>query len=166
MNNAQPPHFVSVERTESMTHPTRRELLGAAAATAAAGLLPAFAHAQERRFAPEPGAWRSFEFTTRIELLKPAGAARAWLPIPSVDTEYQRSLDNDWTGNAAVTRVVADSHYGAKMLYAEFRRRHRVAGAAAHQPRADAQPRHRLVAQGGGAGRPGHAQGLDRAPPS
>lgn len=103
-----------------MTHPTRRELLGAAAATAAGSLVPGFARAQERRFAPEPGAWRNFEFTTRVELVKPTGAARVWLPIPSLDTEYQRSLDNDWTGNAAVARVVADSHYGAKMLYAEF----------------------------------------------
>ena len=103
-----------------MNHPTRRDFLVAAAATAAAGLVPSFAQGQERRFAPEPGAWRSFEFTTRIELIKPAGAARAWLPIPSIDSEYQRSLDNDWTGNAAVTRVVADSRYGAKMLYAEF----------------------------------------------
>lgn len=120
MNNAQPPHVVSVARMKSMNHPTRRDFLGAAAATAVAGLVPSFAQGQERRFAPEPGAWRSFEFTTRIELIKPAGAARAWLPIPSIDSEYQRSLDNDWTGNAAVTRVVADSRYGAKMLYAEF----------------------------------------------
>lgn len=120
MNNAQPSHPASVARTPSMTLPTRRELLGAAAAAAAAGLLPAVAQAQERRFAPEPGAWRSFEFTTRIELVKPSGAARLWLPIPSLDTEYQRSLDSDWTGNAAVARVVADSRYGAKMLYAEF----------------------------------------------
>ena len=99
---------------------TRRELLGAAAAAGAAGLLPAVASSQERRFAPEPGAWRSFELTTRVELARSAGDARVWIPLPSIDSDYQQSLDNAWTGNAATTRVVADSRYGAKMLYAEF----------------------------------------------
>ena len=84
-----------------MNRLTRRDLLGAAAASAAASLLPVGAVAQERRFAPEPGAWRSFELTTRVELAKPAGAARVWLPMPSVDSDYQQSLDNVWSGNAA-----------------------------------------------------------------
>ena len=97
---------------------TRRDLLGLASAASAAAWLPA--SAQERRFAPEPGPWRSFEITTRVELANAAGAARVWLPLPSVDSDYQRSLENSWTGNAAAARIVSDSRYGAKMLYAEF----------------------------------------------
>jgi len=102
----------------SMKSLTRRDLLGLASAASAAAWLPA--SAQERRFAPEPGPWRSFEITTRVELANAAGAARVWLPLPSVDSDYQRSLENSWTGNAAAARIVSDSRYGAKMLYAEF----------------------------------------------
>ena len=43
-----------------------------------------------------------------------------WLPVPSVDSEYQRSLDSNWSGNAGVMRLTSDEKYGAKMLYAEF----------------------------------------------
>jgi transglutaminase-like putative cysteine protease len=94
---------------------TRRELFAVAAAAS-----PLAALAQERRFAPQPGTWRSFEMTTRVEVTGAKGATRVWLPIPSVDTEYQRSQDSSWSGTASTTRVVSDSKYGAKMLYGEF----------------------------------------------
>lgn len=95
---------------------TRRNLMLTAAAAAA----PLGVWAQERRFAPQPGAWRTFEMTTRVEVAGAQGATRVWLPIPSIDTEYQRSQDSSWSGNAGATRVVSDSKYGAKMLYGEF----------------------------------------------
>ena len=55
-----------------------------------------------------------------MQVLKPSGTTRVWLPVPSVDSEYQRSLDNNWSGNAGVMRLMSDEKYGAKMLYAEF----------------------------------------------
>lgn len=76
--------------------------------------------AQERRFAPQPGNWRTFELTTRVEVAKPVGAARVWLPVPSVDGEFQRSLESTWTGSAASARLTGDAKYGARMLAAEF----------------------------------------------
>jgi transglutaminase-like putative cysteine protease len=104
-----------------MTELNRRELLTLAAAPlAAAAWLPCSAQGQERTFAPRPGVWRSFEFTTRIELADPKGSTRVWLPIPSIDSEYQKSLDSTWTGNAAGARIAGDAHYGARMLVAEF----------------------------------------------
>ena len=99
----------------------RRRLLKAAPAAFAAASLPNFALlAQERRFAPQPGNWRAFEITTAVQVLKPTGTTRVWLPVPAVDSEYQRSLDNDWSGNAGVMRLMSDEKYGAKMLFAEF----------------------------------------------
>jgi transglutaminase-like putative cysteine protease len=39
--------------------------------------------------------WRTFEVTTRVELLKPNGATRIWLPAALIrDTPYQRTLSN------------------------------------------------------------------------
>ncbi len=99
----------------------RRHFLVTAAAPAAAALLPATsAIAQQRRFEPTPGTWRTFEITTRVEVAKPAGVTRVWIPVPAVDDSYQRTLDNNWSGNARSARLASDGKYGANMLYAEF----------------------------------------------
>jgi transglutaminase-like putative cysteine protease len=101
-------------------HPlSRRAVLIASAATAIAGL-PLLAGAEERRFEPRPAGWRTFDVTTRVEIKDATDATRAWLPLPSVDSPYQRSLESSWSGNASTTRIVSDSKYGARMLYAEF----------------------------------------------
>lgn len=97
----------------------RRQLLQASAALALPGI-SSLAAAEQRQFSPRPGHWRTFEITTRVEVQHPQGTTRVWLPIPSVDSEYQQSLDSHWSGNAQTLRQTADAHYGAKMLVAEF----------------------------------------------
>jgi transglutaminase-like putative cysteine protease len=65
--------------------------------------------------------WQTYEVTTRVEILKPQGVSRAWLPLPMVeDTAWQRSYGSQWSGNAARAQVVPDGKYGATMLYAEW----------------------------------------------
>jgi transglutaminase-like putative cysteine protease len=96
----------------------RRQLIAAGAAA----VLPAFAlraAAQERRFAPQPGAWRTFEITTRVEIPVASGATRVWLPVPSVDDSYQRTSVNDWRSNGRAT-LGADPQYGARFLQVAF----------------------------------------------
>jgi transglutaminase-like putative cysteine protease len=78
------------------------------------------AWASERRFEPRPADWRRFEVTTRVELQQAGGAAQVWLPLPSVEADYQQSLDSQWRSNAAEARVVGDDRYGARMLMARF----------------------------------------------
>ena len=97
----------------------RRQFLATSAALALPAVSPV-AMAQERSFNPQPGDWRTFEFTTRVEILKPEGTTRVWLPIPSVDASYQQSLESTWSGNATSARVASDDKYGAKMLVADF----------------------------------------------
>ena len=99
----------------------RRFLQTAGAASALAAFSPlGFAQTEaERQFAPQPGTWRTFEVTTKIEIAAPQGATRVWLPVPSVNTAWQQSLESSYTSNGAAT-VVADGRYGARMLYAEF----------------------------------------------
>ncbi|TFW10518.1 transglutaminase [Oxalobacteraceae bacterium OM1] len=102
---------------------TRRTLLKAASGTLLYGALPAAVFAQQsegRRFAPQPGDWRTFEITTTVNLQKANGPAKVWVPLPSVDTEWQRSLSSGWSGNGKTMHVGTDSQYGARYLIAEF----------------------------------------------
>jgi len=98
---------------------TRRRLVLASGALAATGFSP-IAFGQERRFDPQPGEWRTFDVTTQVEIKDVSDATRVWLPIPSIDSAYQKSFESTWTGNASAARIVSDSKYGARMLYAEF----------------------------------------------
>ncbi|MDB5929384.1 MAG: transglutaminase domain protein, partial [Polaromonas sp.] len=92
-----------------MTAARRSFLKNSAAATLAAALpglnfaqtpVPASAPVARSTFAPQSGAWRTFEVTTRVDL-KPEGASRVWLPIPSVNSDYQHSLESSFTSNGA-----------------------------------------------------------------
>jgi transglutaminase-like putative cysteine protease len=104
-----------------MTHPIqRRELLKRAAALLPAAAVPGVVHAQARRFEPQPGDWRTFELTTTVAVAESKGATRLWLPVPDVSSDWQRPMDNSWTGNATLARIVADPARGVRMLYAEF----------------------------------------------
>ena len=101
----------------------RRTFLKTAVAAPAALRMTGFASeafAQQKEFAPRPGTWRTFEITTRIEVLEPAGVIRAWLPMPSVKSEYQKPMGDQWSGNAKVLKPLTDGAYGAGILYAEF----------------------------------------------
>ena len=104
----------------------RRTFLKNTAAAALAGVLPSLGFAQapaalptRGNFAPQSGAWRTFDVTTRVDVLKPQGATQLWLPIPSVNSDYQRSQGNSFSSNGA-TQLTQDGRDGAKMLYVEF----------------------------------------------
>ena len=65
--------------------------------------------------------WRTFEVTSKVEVIKPSGVTRAWVPMPLMpDTDYQKSLGQSWIGNAANMRVHRDEKYGAGIFYAEW----------------------------------------------
>ena len=106
----------------------RRTFLRNSAAAALAATLPGLNFAQtpaqspapeRRNFAPQSGGWRTFDVTTRVDIVKPDGITKAWLPIPSVNSDYQHSLDNSFFSNGT-TQLMQDGQDGAKMLYAEF----------------------------------------------
>ncbi|MBX3611338.1 MAG: transglutaminase domain-containing protein [Hydrogenophaga sp.] len=95
---------------------SRRQLLQAGIAAS----LPLPALAQERRFAPQVGPWRTFEVTVTVNVADPQGTTRLWLPVPDLDNNWQRSIDNSWSGNASQAGLVADPKAGVRMLMAEF----------------------------------------------
>ena len=101
-------------------HLSRRHLLQAGLAAAVPSLPLAAAAQAGRRFEPQVGAWRQFELSTTVNVAEVKGATRLWLPVPDLDTDWQRSIDHQWTGNASAARLVSDAHSGVRMLYAEF----------------------------------------------
>ncbi|HEX7072707.1 MAG TPA: transglutaminase domain-containing protein [Hyphomicrobiaceae bacterium] len=95
----------------------RRDVLRAGAVLGAATLYPGLASAQST-FAPRPGAWRTFETVTRLEISKPAGVVQAWVPLPAFsDPEWFRPGGSTWTTNAKTAEIKRDSKYGAEFLH-------------------------------------------------
>src|SRR5512137_2863321 len=78
--------------------------------------------AVSRAFAQSPAdRWRTFEVTTRVEVLKPAGKTRAWLPTPlTVDTPYQKSLGSTFKAEGADGSSHADPNWGLGIVWAEW----------------------------------------------
>jgi transglutaminase-like putative cysteine protease len=94
----------------------RRTLLKAGLGLSAAAALPKAARA-DTAFHPRPGAWRSFQITTRIEIAADGDKRQAWVPVPSVNEPgWFKSLSNDWTGNGRAS-VARDPKYGAETLH-------------------------------------------------
>ena len=83
---------------------SRRKFLKNTALALAGTALPAINFAQaaavaERSFSPVPGIWRTFEVTTRVDIAQPQGVTRVWLPIPSVNSDWQKSLESSYSSN-------------------------------------------------------------------
>ncbi|TDR84555.1 transglutaminase-like domain-containing protein [Enterovirga rhinocerotis] len=103
------------------SHPLHRRHLLALGGGAAAALLarPAFAQPAPALFAPKPGAWRTYEVVTRVEL--PAGDAQAWVPVPSVnEAGWFRSSDSTFSVQGGEAKLVADPVYGARAVHARW----------------------------------------------
>src|SRR5882672_3539923 len=85
----------------------RRNFLQATSA-ACAGLafsksLPAFADALMT------SGWRTFEVTSRVEVLKPSGVSHIWLPAALIrDTPYQRTLSNKFSAENGTAKLTTD----------------------------------------------------------
>jgi transglutaminase-like putative cysteine protease len=98
----------------------RREFLRGGAALAAATALPRGALA-DAPFTPRPQAWRKYEVTTRVEIVKPGGKMQAWLPVPAVaEPAWAQPLGNEWKSNATSAALEHEGKYGAQMLHLEW----------------------------------------------
>ena len=97
----------------------RREFVGRTAA-AAAGL--ALLKPGRLFGAPTPpGDWRRFEVMTRVEVLKPAGTTRIWVPGALVrETPYQKTLANTFNAPGGKARLVDRLDDSLGIVAAEF----------------------------------------------
>src|SRR3954470_10857702 len=86
-------------------------------AAAAVSMLPQFSLSAYAAAAK----WRVFEVVTKVEVLKPEGATRAWLPLPLVaDTDYQKNLGSTWSIDGGTAASTTDGKYGAELVAAEW----------------------------------------------
>jgi len=96
----------------------RRSFLGCVSGAAACIALPE----QFSADAPPASAnWRTFEVTTRVELLNPSGVSRIWLPVAlAKETPYQRTLGREFKADGGTARLIEEKHDGLAMVFAEF----------------------------------------------
>jgi len=97
----------------------RRSFVQAGAAVSLLGSIPRLSFAQQLPYDPKPSGWRTYEITTRVEVLKPQGVSRAWVPVPSIESEYQKVIGSSWSGNGSA-RLARDGKYGAAMVVSEW----------------------------------------------
>jgi transglutaminase-like putative cysteine protease len=99
----------------------RRTLLQTIGLAAMAGPLAGRAFADPVAFAPEPGAPRTFELTTRVELPSLKGGAHIFVPAPAQDFPgWTRTLGTSFTGNAEHMALVSDARSGARFVEAAW----------------------------------------------
>jgi transglutaminase-like putative cysteine protease len=91
-------------------HMTRRSFVRGACGSLALASVPSWSKAAEpaaRSFDPRPGTWRTFEVVTTIQPRDLSGSTTVWVPVPSISSDWQRTLDTTFSGNASEPRLVA-----------------------------------------------------------
>jgi transglutaminase-like putative cysteine protease len=67
------------------------------------------------------GGWRTFEVTTRVEVLKTSGATRVWVPAALIDqTPFQNTLSNTFKADGGTAKIVESEPDGLGIIAAEF----------------------------------------------
>ena len=76
-----------------------------------------------RIFAQEPAStgWRTFEVTTRVEVLKPSGTTRIWMPAALLgETPFQKTLANDFNAGEGKAKLVEGTADALGIVVGEF----------------------------------------------
>ena len=97
----------------------RRDFLRSAGIASASLALPG----TRRLFAESamPGHWRTFEVTTRVEVLTSPAATRVWLPAALIgETPFQRTLANHFHAEGGVAKMVESKTDALGIVAAEF----------------------------------------------
>jgi transglutaminase-like putative cysteine protease len=67
------------------------------------------------------GSWRTFEVTTRVEVLKTSGATRVWLPAALIgQTPFQKTLSNKFSAEGGSAELVEGKADGLGIVAAKF----------------------------------------------
>jgi transglutaminase-like putative cysteine protease len=99
----------------------RRDFLRSTGLATTAVMFPAMAPPLARAEGAAADTWRVFDVTTRVEILKPAGVTRVWVPTPLLqDTPFQKTLGNKFDAEGGQARLETDPKYGAGMIAAEW----------------------------------------------
>ena len=77
----------------------------------------------ELSFAQQPSSdgWRMFEVTTRVEVLKPAGETKVWLPAALIQNmPFQRTTSNRFIADGGKARMVENNPNALGIVVAKF----------------------------------------------
>jgi len=96
----------------------RRDFLRSAGVVSASLAFPKAA----RLFAlGETPGWRTFEVTTRVEVLKPSGTTLVWLPAALIrETPYQKTFANDFRAEGGTAEIVERKADALGIVSAKF----------------------------------------------
>ena len=68
-----------------------------------------------------PGDWRTFDVTTRVEILKSAGITRIWIPGALLNpTPFQKTLANKFAAEGGTARLIENVSDSLGIIAAEF----------------------------------------------
>jgi transglutaminase-like putative cysteine protease len=97
----------------------RRDFLRSASIVSATVVLPKAGNLFAKR--ADTKTWRTFEITTRTEVLKPSGPTRIWLPAALINnTLYQKTLSNKFTADGGTAKLVENGPDSLGIVAAEF----------------------------------------------
>ncbi len=97
----------------------RRHFLRSAGIVSASFTLPKGEHFFAPPLATE--AWRTFDVTTHVEVLKTSGITRVWIPAAlNQPTPFQRTISNTFTAEGGSARLVENKSDALGIVAAEF----------------------------------------------
>ena len=97
----------------------RRDFLRSAGAVSASLAFPKAARLLA--LGEAPGGWRTFEVTTRAEVLKPSGTTLVWLPAALIrETPYQKTLANEFRAEGGTANLVERKPDALGIVSAKF----------------------------------------------
>src|SRR5882724_6168052 len=68
-----------------------------------------------------PGTWRTFEVTTRVEVLKSAGITRIWVPGALLNpTPFQKTLSNKFAAEGGTAKLLENQSDSLSIIAAKF----------------------------------------------
>ncbi|HXQ26128.1 MAG TPA: transglutaminase-like domain-containing protein [Candidatus Acidoferrales bacterium] len=68
-----------------------------------------------------PSGWRTFEVTTHVEVLKPSGTTRIWVPAPlTSQTPFQKPLHNSFSAEGGTAKIFKSKADAMGIISAEF----------------------------------------------
>jgi hypothetical protein len=97
----------------------RRDFLRSAGVVSATLAFPK----TERLFAlgETSGGWRTFEVTTRVEVLKPSGPTLIWLPAALIrETPFQKTFANEFRAEAAAAEMIENKTDAVGIIAAKY----------------------------------------------
>jgi transglutaminase-like putative cysteine protease len=97
----------------------RRDFLHSAGVVSAVMAFPKAGRLFADGTAPE--AWRTFDVTTSVQVLKPSGATRIWIPAALVSpTPFQKTLANNFKAEGGTAKLIESSADSLGIIAAEF----------------------------------------------